>query len=351
MKRFVFSLVIFVMLLSGCSEAQTSASVQPTLTISSPTLTLTLIQTLLETSTKTPTDTPKPTVSPTQTPRPSTTSAPIPPTVPIATLNARATIETLEDLCLEYKTDSNRAVEISPDGEWVAIGCGYDTNQVMIIENQKDLKWVLNFADFLNPDLAGISGNFSPMAWSSDGRFLYFTKYLGWDGGGNQCFSGFGVFGLFRLHLTTGTLVTLLPTDDFYDHKIRFSPTVEYYAVDLNGVRITNLETDEVTQIDVSGVMDMRWSPDGRYLAYSIASCGDEFVESSSIFVWDSVTGQTQELFASEEMRLLPSTWIDDSILRFEGEKWLENKYQYTIFEYDLTQNGMIFSGTVTPRP
>lgn len=220
----------------------------------------------------------------------------------------------------------------------------------MIVQNQKGVKWLFNFVDFLNPDLDGMWGSLVPLAWSSDGRFLYFTKYLGWDGGGNQCFSGIGVFGLYRLHLQTGTLVILVPTDDFADHHILFSPTLDYYAVDQNGVRITNLETNEIIQIYATGVMGMLWSPDGRYLAYAVASCGEEFVESSSIFVWDSITGLTQTLFTTTEMVLRPLSW-DNSIVVFEGEEWGENNATYTIFEYDLSQSGIIFSGTVTPRP
>jgi hypothetical protein len=95
----------------------------------------------------------------------------------------------------------------------------------------------------------------------------------------------------------------------------------------------------------------MSWSPDGRFLAFSIASCGEDFVELSSIFVWDSSTKQTQVLFSSEEMLLVPQAWISNSVLEFEGEKWVDNDYLYTIFEYDLEDGKVIFSGTATPRP
>lgn len=105
------------------------------------------------------------------------------------------------------------------------------------------------------------------------------------------------------------------------------------------------------TKIDVSGVMEMIWSPDSKFLAFSVASCGETLVESSSIFVWDSSTNQTQVLLSTNEMLLRPQSWIDNFQLRFEGEKWVGLNNEYTIFEYDLTGSEMMFSGTATPRP
>ena len=64
-------------------------------------------------------------------------------------------------------------------------------------------------------------------------------------------------------------MVTLIPSDDrFPGDKILFSPTKEYYAVDIDGVRIVNLIRGEATNFSSSGVMDMLWSPDGKFLAF-----------------------------------------------------------------------------------
>ena len=153
--------------------------------------------------------------------------------------------------------------------------------------------------------------------------------------------------------LREGYLVTFIPSDgqDFPGDKVRFSPTNEYYAVNRDGVTIRNIMSGKETKIDVSGVMEMSWSPDGKFLAFSIATCGETLVESSSIFVWDSSTNQTQVLLSTKEMLLRPQSWIDNSKLRFEGEKWVGLNNEYTIFEYNLTGNEMMFSGTATPRP
>jgi hypothetical protein len=334
--------VIFVLLIiTGC----TSVSAQnESLFAHTATIQLSSSKTVLPTEPSTPTAS--------QTPEPTKTLTPVPPTIPVATLNAESTLEAFSDLCDEFGTDSSRGVKISPDGKWVSISCGGKRNQTLIVQNQEGVKWVFDFTDFINPSLEGGMGSFTPLAWSPDNRFLYLTKVLGWSGGGNQCFPGHGVYGLYRLHLETGTLITLISSDDrFPGDKIRFSPTNDYYAVDKDGVRITSLTSGKETKIDVSGVMEMSWSPDGKFLAFSVASCGETIVESSSMLVWNSSTNQTEVLFSTNEMLLRPESWIENSKIRFEGETWIGNNNAYTIFEYNLAENEMTFSGTATPRP
>lgn len=294
-----------------------------------------------------------PTEIPTLTSIPNLTPTRVRPTVPAATLNAQATSVVLESLCDEFESDPSRHVIISSDGQWVSISCGYKGNRKLIVQNQDGVKWILNYADFVAPSIEGFLGGFTPLAWSPDNRFFFFSKVIGYSGGGDQCFPGGGDYGLYRLHLETGTVVTFIASDgqDFPGDKIRFSPTNEYYAVNRDGVTIRNIMSGKETKIDVSGVMEMIWSPDGKFLAFSVASCGETLVESSSIFVWDSSTNQTQVLLSTNEMLLRPQSWIDNSQLRFEGEKRVGHNNEYTIFEYNLTGSEMMFSGTATPYP
>lgn len=284
---------------------------------------------------------------------PTLTATPISDLFPIATLNAQATLDTLVKVCEEFDANAGGYSRISPDGKWFATSCGSKRNQTLVVQNQEGIKWVFQFADFLSSGLEEMPGNFNIVAWSLDGQFLYFTKSLGYSGGGNQCFPGHGDYGLYRVHLETGTVKTLIASRDdlFPGDEITFSPSGQYYAVDTGGVIITNLVTGKVTIIDTSGVMEMSWSPDGRFLAYSIASCGEAFVESSSIYVWDSSADQTHTLFSTKEMLLMPQSWIDNSTLRFKGEKWVDTDVLYTIFEYDLIGDTMTFTGTATPYP
>lgn len=342
MKKPFLPIILALLIISGCTSVsgQNESLITHTATIqSSPSKTVLPTETLTQ--------------EPSQTLKSTKTLTPVPPTIPVSTLNAEATLEAFSNLCDEFETDSSQYVQISPDGKWGSISCGYKRNQTLIVQSQDGVKWVFDFTDFIDPSLEGGMGKFTPLAWSPDNKFLYFTKLIGYSGGGNQCFPGGGVYGLYRLHLETGTLVTFISSDglQFPGDEIRFSPTNEYYAIDRDGVTIKNLMSGKETKIDVSGVMEMSWSPDGNFLAFSVASCGEALVESSSIFVWNSSTNQTQVLFSTKEMLLRPQSWIDNSKLRFEDETWVGNNNAYTIFEYDVTENEMMFSGTATPRP
>lgn len=242
---------------------------------------------------------------------------------------------------------------ISPDGDWIALYC--DKDQTMIVQNKQGAKWVLNFTDFLSPDSPeGMWGVLYPEFWSAEGQYLYFTIGLGYSGGGDDCFpvSARGDYGLFRLNIKTGVWVTMIPsTDAFPGYGIEFSPTGRRYAATINGMMITDLNTGEVINIDVSGVIQgFSWSPDGTHLAYSVASCGEDFsVESSSAYVWDALTDQTQTLVSTNEMVLRNVSWSNNWTIRVEGEKYISTNTLYTIYVYDISQGNLVFTGTATP--
>lgn len=243
--------------------------------------------------------------------------------------------------------------EISPDGNWIESYC--DENQTMIVQNKQGITWKLALTDFLSPDSPeGMWGVLYPTFWSAEGEYLYFTIGLGYSGGGDDCFpqSNIGNYGLFRLNLRTGQWATLIPTtNSFPGYGIEFSPTGRRYAATINGVMITDLNTGEVVNIDVSGVIQgFSWSPDGTHLAYSVASCGEDFsVESSSAYVWDALTDQTQTLVSTNEMVLRNVSWSNNWTIRVEGEKYISTNTLYTIYVYDISQGNLVFTGTATP--
>jgi hypothetical protein len=248
-------------------------------------------------------------------------------------------------------------VSVSPSSTWVASSCGYKRNQTLVVQNKEGtIKWILDFKDFLHPDSLfdgeAPSGGLFPKFWSPDGEYLYFTSGIGYSGGGNDCFPGFGAYSLARLNLKTGSWVNLIPpTDSFPGYKITFSSTGRRYATDMDGVIITDLQTGEVVKLSTSGVMDLRWSPDGKHLAYSVASCGEQSVESSSVYIWDALRNQTQIVNTTEKMLLRPESWIDNSALRITEEKYVSPDMLYTVYVYDLMQEIITFTGTATPSP
>lgn len=289
----------------------------------------------------------------TTTPNISLTSTPIPTMENNATLSAEATSTAGISLCDEFGSDISRSFEISPNGKWFIVNCGYKINRVLIVQNQEGVRWVLNYEDYEEPEFVDGLGSFTPIFWSNDGRFLYFSKIIGYSGGGTQCFQSGGVYGLYRLHLKSGTVDTLVTSDDkgFPGEKIRFSSTGEYYAIDREGLLIYNLVNGKTIEIPVSGVIDFDWSPDGRFLAFSVARCGEYMVESSSMYIWDSTMNRTTTIYSTSNLLLRPDTWIDSHTLSFNGEEIVENNTEYTLFMYDLFENGLFFSGTLTPKP
>ena len=252
-------------------------------------------------------------------------------------------------------SESSFYSEISPDGEWIASSCGYKRNQTLIVQNKEGTKWVLEFNDFLHPSYSNeeTPGWLKTVFWDTEGKYLYFTTSLGWSGGGNLCFPGYGTNGLFRINLKTGSWVTLIsPPEYFPGDEIKFSPTGRRYATNINGIMVADINTGEVVQIDASGVIEFNWSPDGTNLAYSVASCNEEgFVISSSAYIWNALTKQSRLILTTEEILLSPSSWDNHSTLRIEGEKLIDGNYLYTIYLYDITQETVVLTGTATPQP
>lgn len=250
--------------------------------------------------------------------------------------------------------DSFPSGDVSPDGKWLASSCGYKRDQLLVVQNKAGTKWTLEFKDFLSPESSeGMPGTLYPQFWSPDGEFLFFATALGYSGGGNDCFPGFGVYGLFRLSLATGAWTTFIPpTDSFPGYEIKFSPTGRRFAADLDGILIADLQIGEITQIDEPGVMDLSWAPDGVNLAYSVAKCGEEEVYSSSIYIWNALTTQIQILTATEGRKVLRlESWSDNSTLRVREEKFVNRDGFYTIYVYDIIHKNLVSMGTATPSP
>jgi hypothetical protein len=243
---------------------------------------------------------------------------------------------------------------ISPDGNWFASSCSGYLDQKLVVVNKEGAKWVLTFEDFLPPEKdKDARGSLDPKFWSPGGEYLYFTSHLGYSGGGSQCMYTFnGAYGLFRLNLNTGSWNTLLSANDnFPGDQILFSPTGKYYAASINGVTITVLKTGESFNTKIPGVMQLSWSPDGMHLVYSVAKCGEFFVKTSSIYIWDVETNQTRTLITVDGILLNPESWIDNSTLRILGEKWDVKPEMMIIYEFDIIQGRQTFSETVTPSP
>jgi len=103
--------------------------------------------------------------------------------------------------------DNGLGGQVSPNGLWLATSCGYKSNQTMIVQNKQGMRWILDLRDFVIPSFIENGSVIGPglvvnaLFWSPDGAYLYFSTDIGYSGGGDQCFEGFGSYGLFRLNL------------------------------------------------------------------------------------------------------------------------------------------------------
>lgn len=351
-------LLVIVFLQTSCTSQRVT---EPIMTIA-PTETLTPLEptaTLVPTSTQvlTASLTPIPTIDSTKQAWHATAIA-IQATERAVSQQARDEKETqIAQFSIDCESINSYPSSISPDGKWFAASCGGKRDQKLVVQNTEGTKWILEFKDFLSPESPDeMPGSLAPKFWSLDGEYLYFTIGLGYSGGGDYCFPGhgdYGDYGLFRLNLKKGLWATVIPsTDSFPGYEIEFSPTGRRYAITTDGVRITDLQTGEVTKIETNATIErLSWSPDGKYLAYSVASCDEQSVISSSTYVWDTSTNQSQIVFKTDGIVLRPESWENNSMLRIIGEEILGGDAFYTIYEYDIQQGDLLFTGTATPYP
>ncbi len=247
--------------------------------------------------------------------------------------------------------------QISPDGNWAAVSCGNKINQTLIVQKRDGTKWVLDFQAYLSPEThKDIMGNLGAKFWSPDSEYLFFTLGLGYDGGGDYCFpipGDYGDYGLFRLEAKTGEWVTLIPsTDNFPGYEIEFSPTGRRYAASLDGITVSDLRTGETKSITTNGVVErLIWSPDGKSLAYSVASCDEGNVKSSETYTWNAVTNTTKLLMKADDQVLRPEFWVNHQTLRIIGEEHHGLDTFFTIYQYDIEQGNLLFTATATPYP
>jgi len=256
--------------------------------------------------------------------------------------------------------------QVSTNGEWIAVSCGNKSRQKIIVQNKEGIRWAVKPEDF--PGIDNDYGWLKPKYWSLDGQYLFLTRTFARSGGGDECFGGGGEYALFQLDLKNGSWATIIPpTNGFPGYDIHFSPSGRRYAVDIDGITIADFKSGEVVKVDARGVIDLSWSPDGRYLAYSVATCDEAGqAKSASVYIWDLQTSREQLLFSYEKLILHLELWLDDSTFRVLGKKLVKTEdvrivngvnvcpcynYVYDVYVYNIVREQFVFSGTATPYP
>jgi len=238
---------------------------------------------------------------------------------------------------------------ISPSGNWLAISCDPEGGQTLDIVNKENVEWVLQFKDFLADEFVSDGsippGDLFPSYWTDDEKYLYFTSYIAFDGG-NTCFYGSGVEGLYRINLETGKVATILHTLSYYmsypGYIIAFSPDGQMIAYILEQPVILNLKTGGKTYIDVGDytVGDLYWSPDGSELAY--ATCrqipDDWKIERSSIEIFSLKTRKSRTIWEENKNFLSIEFWNEPNVLKIKNDYLYPKAIKYLYFDWSTEE-------------
>ncbi len=355
-RQLLKAMILFLLcaLTAACAGQSSAPTVEAAKILAEPTATSRAVSTATAQPSSTATFTPSPTPKPTITPSPT------------ITVDAHATLtwQAYEQAVHPEQTQVAGFPEtcgnsydnpdsVSPGGKWLASSCGYSRNQTLEIVNHKDTRWVLKFEDYLiEEDLkyGTPMGALYPVKWIDD-DYLYFSVYVGIDGGG-ACFYGFGAAGLYRIDLKTGYISSSLPATSPWDgYLFAFSPNgrrLAYRAAYKDPLVIADLRTGENITIEIGNAVsgDFLWSPDGKKLAFATCQTKSDYfdVEKSSVLVYSLETHQTTVLMEVDGKALHVGYREGNDMIEVRGDDRVSDAY----FDWD---SGHLLPTTPTPSP
>lgn len=241
----------------------------------------------------------------------------------------------------------------SPNGLWLEEMCYSEEDQDLVLtlaSRQTQALWKFRYHDYIPQLDFSPDGGMQVVRWSNDGKYAYFTSFLGGDGGecfyGNQLDTGSG---LFRVDLETGQTVAILPLgDDYFWYSFSFSPTDRRLVY---GARSWNLKVLDITTgqlIEVAHVSDFNhggsyiWSSDGLKFVYSTVISDAENVNYSVRLV-NAQSGSERILLESPDDCFAATSWREDNIVI------LQKGYGEAVVEFDLNSNKIIRESKPTP--
>lgn len=179
-----------------------------------------------------------------------------------------------------------------------------------------------------------------PMAWSPDGRYLYFSNML-YGIGGYILFSG--APDLQRLDLTTGEVVEVL-ADRGCLCPMAFSPDGGTLAV-IEGIEplslvLVTMETGVRRQLNLPGgylqAGDIVWSPDGGALALTMARSNPDNEAYTTVHL--DVQSLDLTTLIPDDLRLLTTAaWLDPDVIWLNdvgGAAWTYNLSTATLDQW-----------------
>lgn len=348
MKKWVFTSVLFAIVLFGCSEA--TKVVTPEKIVNIPTN----IPTKAATASRLPTATRKPnTPTPTLNPTIQVASTLYEQTQIAQREDDQATQQAMNGFRNTFKGMCDNApyqTDLSPDGNWLAQDCFQDKFQVIGKDNS--VIWVVKYDQMFETE--GMYGAIFPIHWAGKDNFLYFSQYTCCVD--NDTMSNGNM--LYRLDLKTGDWKMIM--DGYFNHY-SFSPTgrrLLYISDDQAAtgkplvvhIRDLSLGTEKefnFPEFEQAGAVF--WNEDGTRLAIT-AKTGNIFAENQLFSIVEiNVKDDTSKvIMLNNKGRVWVTNWSDDDILTIKKYSYYgtDNQY-YEIAEqiyYDLTSNEFITS-------
>lgn len=177
---------------------------------------------------------------------------------PDATSLARATLESLGEVCQPNGTFDQYGSDVSPDGKWVAISCyggpvslGRDSF-LLVLSLDGTKQWSLYFRDYTNGGGYDAKDSLGAYRWSPDGKHLYTIAGSRLSG---CCWIG-NLILLVRLNLETGAQTAFLNgMGENSRNPLNFAISEDgrylFNSPQRGSLDITNLSTGETQRVEL----------------------------------------------------------------------------------------------------
>ena len=250
--------------------------------------------------------------------------------------------------------------KISPDGNWLAQDCSY--NGTMKVSNQDGVSFFAVYSRdyFHDPNFPELTGSVTPVHWTNDSRFIYFTVTPEqWNDGGFLALDSFAPL-LGQMDIGSGEIYTILtgafyhsfsPTDRRLIEIQEFEHPIKLIIHDLSTGSYQTLIPDDNPKYS-QGVRVV-WSPDGIRFVF-VAAYGGEFGDEVSepniqSLILVNLEDLSQRIILSEIPDFIePISWDENDKIVYNVVNYLDS-YKETTYIYDYHSQEITTLPTKSP--
>jgi len=256
-----------------------------------------------------------------------------------------ATQQALHDKLDKYCIYSGRArgFRFSPNDQWVAVFCRFDTIEIVRIDEARD--WEVSSDTLINP----YNEYFGDVDhWSNDGVYSYVTFDPHTDGYWEPFHQGIV---LYRLNLETGQISEVLPLgkNDWIFYSFAFSPNdrrLAYIVTDKSPVILNtrDMQSGDEDSFEFDSKYNTGgafvWSPDSQKLIFSVSQFDTSNYDyvATSIVLWEREKLTTTFIIKDYVEVLVPVEWIDQTRVKLQVLFEQDNNYELNLISNELKE-------------